>query len=127
MTDCDFPPIFEQNPKLKQTFLDFAEMRQELKKPYKTKKGTETKLNTLAKDCDRFGIDNVIGAIEFSLGSEYLGIFVNDYVNKQQRHEQQQQKINNNNKEPESLHESFAKRLGIDFYQNGNLNGDFTS
>ena len=127
VTDCDFPPIFEQNEKLKQTFIDFAEMRQELKKPYKTKKGTETKLNTLAKDCKRFGIENVIGAIEFSLGSEYLGIFVNDYVNKQQRHEQQQQKINNNNSEPESLHESFAKRLGIDFYQNGNFNGDFTS
>jgi len=125
--DCDFPPIFEQNEKLKQTFLDFAEMRKELKKPYKTKKGTETKLNTLAKDCKRFGIDNVIGAIEFSIGSEYLGIFVNDYVNKQQRHEQQQQQINNNNKEPESLHESFAKRIGIDFYKNGNLNGDFTS
>ena len=127
VTDCDFPPIFEQNEKLKQTFLDFAEMRQELKKPYKTKKGTETKLNTLAKDCDRFGIDNVIGAIEFSLGSEYLGIFVNDFVNKQQRHEQQQQKINNNNAEPESLHESFAKRIGLDFYKDGNLNGNFTS
>ena len=127
MTDCDFPPIFEQNPKLKQTFLDFAEMRKELKKPYRTKKGTETKLNTLAKDCDRFGIDNVIGAIEFSLGSEYLGIFVNDFVNKQQRHEQQQQKINNNNAEPESLHESFAKRIGLDFYKDGNLNGNFTS
>lgn len=125
--DCDFPPIFEQNEKLKQIFIDFAEMRQELKKPYRTKKGTETKLNTLAKDCDRFGIDNVIGAIEFSLGSEYLGIFVNDFVNKQQRHEQQQQKINNNNAEPESLHESFAKRLGIDFYKDGNLNGNFTS
>ena len=127
VTDCDFPPIFEQNEKLKQTFLDFAEMRQELKKPYKTKKGTETKLNTLAKDCDRFGIDNVIGAIEFSLGSEYLGIFVIDFVNKQQRHEQQQQKINNNNAEPESLHESFAKRIGLDFYKDGNLNGNFTS
>ena len=36
-------------------------------------------------------------------------------------------KINNNNSEPESLHESFAKRLGIDFYKDGNLNGNFTS
>jgi hypothetical protein len=93
LDDIDWPPIFDQNKKLKDTFLSFAQMRQELKKPYKTKKGTETKLRALAKDCEKYGIENVIGAIEFSEGSEYLGIFVHDYTTKKQRNEKQ--RINN--------------------------------
>ncbi len=92
LEDIDWPPIFDQNKKLKEQFLSFAQMRQELKKPYKTKKGTETKLRALAKDCEKYGIENVIGAIEFSEGSEYLGIFVHDYTTKKQKHEKQ---INN--------------------------------
>lgn len=93
LADIDWPPVFDQNKKLKDTFLSFAQMRQELKKPYKTKKGTETKLRALAKDCEKYGIENVIGAIEFSEGSEYLGIFVHDYTTKKQRNEKQ--RINN--------------------------------
>ena len=93
LADVDWPPIFDQNKKLKEQFLSFAQMRQELKKPYKTKKGTETKLRALAKDCEKYGIENVIGAIEFSEGSEYLGIFVHDYTTKKQKHEKQ--RINN--------------------------------
>ena len=89
LADIDWPPIFDQNKKIKEQFLSFAQMRQELKKPYKTKKGTETKLRALAKDCEKYGIENVIGAIEFSEGSEYLGIFVHDYTTKKQRNEKQ--------------------------------------
>jgi hypothetical protein len=96
LADIDWPPVFDQNKKLKDTFLSFAQMRQELKKPYKTKKGTETKLRALAKDCEKYGIENVIGAIEFSEGSEYLGIFVHDYTTKKQRNEKQ--RINNEQK-----------------------------
>ncbi|MHC4240581.1 MAG: hypothetical protein ACYSUC_12680, partial [Planctomycetota bacterium] len=36
LADIDWPPVFDQNKKLKDTFLSFAQMRQELKKPYKT-------------------------------------------------------------------------------------------
>ncbi len=97
LADIDWPPVFDQNKKLKDTFLSFAQMRQELKKPYKTKKGTETKLRALAKDCEKYGIENVIGAIEFSEGSEYLGIFVHDYTTKKQRNEKQ--RINNEPKQ----------------------------
>jgi hypothetical protein len=93
LADIDWPPVFDQNKKLKDTFLSFAQMRKELKKPYKTKKGTETKLRALAKDCEKYGVENVIGAIEFSEGSEYLGIFVHDYTTKKQRNEKQ--RINN--------------------------------
>jgi len=91
LDDIDWPPIFEQNKRLKNSFLSFAQMRKELKKPYKTKKGVETKLRALAKDCQKYGIENVIEAIEFSEGSEYLGIFVHDYTTKKQRNE----RINN--------------------------------
>jgi len=97
LADIDWPPVFDQNKKLKDTFLSFAQMRQELKKPYKTKKGTETKLRALANDCEKYGIENVIGAIEFSEGSEYLGIFVHDYTTKKQRNEKQ--RINNEPKQ----------------------------
>ena len=97
LADVDWPPVFDQNKKLKDTFLSFAQMRKELKKPYKTKKGTETKLRALAKDCEKYGIENVIGAIEFSEGSEYLGIFVHDYTTKKQRNEKQ--RINNEPKQ----------------------------
>ena len=106
LADIDWPPIFDQSQKLKQTFLDFAEMRAELKKPYKTKKGTETKLKALAKDCKKYGIDNVIGAIEFSLGSEYLGIFVHDYTTKKQRNEQQ-----TNNQPKEDFYDAYRTAI----------------
>ena len=106
LADIDWPPIFDQSQKLKQTFLDFAEMRAELKKPYKTKKGTETKLRALSKDCKKYGIDNVIGAIEFSLGSEYLGIFVHDYTTKKQRNEQQ-----TNNQPKEDFYDAYRTAI----------------
>ena len=81
--------MFEQNSQLKETFLVFAQMRKECKKPYKTLKGIETKIRALAKDCDKFGTETVIGAIEFSTGSEYMGIFVQDFYNKKTKHEKQ--------------------------------------
>lgn len=111
VADCVFPEVFENNPLLKQTFLDFAEMRHEMKKGYKTKKGTETKLNSLAKDCDRYGIENVIGAIAFSLESEYLGIFVHDYCKRQKQQQQNEKRNYNNNGQTTSIHEDFARRL----------------
>jgi hypothetical protein len=112
--DCKFPEVFENNPILKQTFLDFAEMRQQMKKGYKTKKGTETKLNSLAKDCIRYGIENVIGAINFSLESEYLGIFVHDYCKRQKQQQQNEKRTNNNTTESTSIHEDFARRVKRD-------------
>ena len=88
-SDITWPPVFEQNSQLKETFLVFAQMRKECKKPYKTLKGIETKIRALAKDCDKFGTETVIGAIEFSTGSEYMGIFVQDFYNKKTKHEKQ--------------------------------------
>lgn len=115
VADCVFPEVFENNPILKQTFLDFAEMRHEMKKGYKTKKGTETKLNSLAKDCDRYGIENVIGAINFSLESEYLGIFVHDYQKRQKQQQQNEKRTNNNGtQQTTSIHEDFARRVQRD-------------
>ncbi len=115
VTDCVFPEVFENNPILKQTFLDFAEMRQEMKKGYKTKKGTETKLNSLAKDCVRYGIENVIGAIAFSLESEYLGIFVHDFQKRQKQQQQNEKRTNNNGtQQTTSIHEDFARRVQRD-------------
>ena len=52
--DCDFTKVFDQHPALKQTFLDFAEMRRQLKKPYRTRKGVETKLRALERDCKKY-------------------------------------------------------------------------
>ncbi len=112
--DCKFPEVFENNPILKQTFLDFAEMRHEMKKGYKTKKGTETKLNSLAKDCIRYGIDNVIGAINFSLESEYLGIFVHDYCKRKQQQQNEKRTNNNGTQQTTSIHEDFARRVQRD-------------
>jgi len=115
VADCVFPEVFENNPILKQTFLDFAEMRHEMKKGYKTKKGTETKLNSLAKDCVRYGIENVIGAINFSLESEYLGIFVHDYQKRQKQQHQNEKRTNNNGtQQTTSIHEDFARRVQRD-------------
>jgi len=115
VADCVFPEVFENNPQLKQTFLDFAEMRQQMKKGYKTKKGTETKLNSLAKDCVRYGIENVIGAINFSLESEYLGIFVHDYQKRQKQQHQNEKRTNNNGtQQTTSIHEDFARRVQRD-------------
>jgi hypothetical protein len=115
VADCVFPEVFENNPILKQTFLDFAEMRQQMKKGYKTKKGTETKLNSLAKDCIRYGIENVIGAINFSLESEYLGIFVHDYQKRQKQQHQNEKRTNNNGtQQTTSIHEDFARRVQRD-------------
>jgi hypothetical protein len=88
--DITWPPVFEKNVILKNTFLEFAQMRKDCKKPYKTLKGIETKIRALAKDCQKYGIETVIGAIEFSTGSEYMGIFVQDYHNKKSKHEKQQ-------------------------------------
>ena len=87
--DITWPPVFEKNAILKNTFLEFAQMRKDCNKPYKTLKGIETKIRALAKDCQKFGVETVIGAIEFSTGSEYMGIFVQDYHNKKSKHEQQ--------------------------------------
>ena len=115
VADCVFPEVFENNPILKQTFLDFAEMRHEMKKGYKTKKGTETKLNSLAKDCVRYGIENVIGAINFSLESEYLGIFVHDFQKRQKQQQQNEKRTNNNGtQQTTSIHEDFARRVQRD-------------
>ena len=114
VADCVFPEVFENNTILKQTFLDFAEMRHEMKKGYKTKKGTETKLNSLAKDCDRYGIENVIGAIAFSLESEYLGIFTHDYCKKQQKQQNEKRTYNNNTQQNTGIHEDFARRVQRD-------------
>lgn len=88
--DITWPPVFEKNVILKNTFLEFAQMRKDCNKPYKTLKGIETKIRALAKDCQKYGIETVIGAIEFSTGSEYMGIFVQDYHNKKSKHEKQQ-------------------------------------
>ena len=114
VADCVFPEVFENNPILKQTFLDFAEMRHEMKKGYKTKKGTETKLNSLAKDCVRYGIENVIGAINFSLESEYLGIFVHDYCKRKQQQQNEKRTNNNGTQQTTSIHEDFARRVQRD-------------
>ena len=108
--DITWPPVFEQNSQLKETFLVFAQMRKECNKPYKTLKGIETKIRALAKDCDKFGTETVIGAIEFSTGSEYMGIFVQDFYNKKTKHEKQQR----NNSQPkkgfyEAYHDAIYK------------------
>ena len=123
LADIDWPPVFDQNKKLKEQFLSFAQMRQELKKPYKTKKGTETKLRALAKDCEKYGIENVIGAIEFSEGSEYLGIFVHDYTTKKQRNEKQ--RINNEPKQ--EFYEAYRSAIYNDTPEetNGTLDIDW--
>lgn len=114
--DCKFPEVFEKNPRLKKMFLDFAEVRKELKKPYKTIKGTETKLNSLAKDCERYGVENVIGAIEFSMGSEWSGIFVHDYFKRQKQQQQNEKRTNNSGQQQTSpsIHKDFKQRLDAD-------------
>lgn len=106
--ECDFPKVFDQHPALKQTFLDFAEMRRQMKKPYRTRKGVETKLRALERDCKKYGIKNVIEAIEFSIGAEYQGIFVQDYTTKKQRNEKS---TNNNGNTNGSIYENFARSL----------------
>ena len=119
--ECDFPKVFEQHPTLKQTFLDFAQMRKEMRKPYRTRKGLETKLRALEKDCKQYGIQNVIEAREFSIGSEYLVIFVQDYTTKKQRNE----KSTNNNNANGSIYENFARSLNGEVNQDGTFGDDY--
>jgi hypothetical protein len=105
----EFPAVFLQHPELIEAFKDFFQMRKEIKKGYKTRKAVETKLRSLAKDCERHGVETVIGAILFSLESEYLGIFVHDYAKKQQQNEKQS--TNYAKPKPTNIHEDFKRRL----------------
>lgn len=105
----EFPAVFLQNPELLEAFRDFYQMRKDIKKGYKTRKAVETKLRSLAKDCDRHGVETVTGAILFSLESEYLGIFVHDYAKKQQQNEKQS--ANYTKPQPTNIHEDFKRRL----------------
>jgi hypothetical protein len=108
----DFPEIFEQNQQLKNKFLEFEQMRREIKKPYKTKTGIQRILKRLESDCFDYGIDLVIQSIEKSIESEYMGIFTKDLYLKQKQNEKF-----NSNTEPESIYESFARSIGGEFFK----------
>jgi len=109
LDDVELPPVFLQHPELLQAFRDFFQMRKDIKKGYKTRKAVETKLRSLAKDCEVHGVEIVTGAILFSLESEYQGIFVHDYAKKQQQNEKQ----SNHYSRPKqtNIHEDFTRRL----------------
>lgn len=108
---CTFPDIFQKNVKLKKVFFEFVEMRKELKKPLKTKKGVETKLRSLARDCEKYGTDIVIGAIYQSIENEYQGIFVKSYAKNNKQHEK-------STNDKGSIYENYAKMLYADTMQN---------
>ena len=109
LDDVELPTVFLQHPELLQAFRDFFQMRKDIKKGYKTRKAVETKLRSLAKDCEVHGVEIVTGAILFSLESEYQGIFVHDYAKKQQQNEKQ----SNHYSRPKqtNIHEDFTRRL----------------
>ena len=108
---CHFPDIFQKNIKLKKVFFEFVEMRKQKKKPLKTKKGVETKLKSLARDCEKYGTDIVIGAIYQSIENEYQGIFVKSYAEKNKQYEK-------STNDKGSIYENYAKMLFTDTMQN---------
>jgi hypothetical protein len=61
-------------------FKDFLQMRKEIKKPFKSVKALETRINTLSKDVDRYGLENVKEAVKNSIANQYQGIFVKGYL-----------------------------------------------
>ena len=109
----DFPEVFEQNENLKKRFIEFEQMRREIRKPYKTKKGIERILKRLESDCVSFGIDQVIQAIERSIEFEYMGIFTKEINQKQNQNEKSNFKT-----EPKSVYQSFAESIGTSFFKN---------
>jgi hypothetical protein len=63
-------------------FKDFLQMRKEIKKPFKSDKAIETRIGTLSKDIDRYGLETVKEAVLDSIANQYQGIFVKNFLDK---------------------------------------------
>ena len=75
-----YPSTF--SPELTKLIESFFEMRKSIGKPFKLLASKQTRVDTLAKDVNIFGIENVMGAIQNSIDNEYQGIFVKDWADK---------------------------------------------
>jgi len=76
-----FPSEF--SPMLIKKVTDFIEYRKEIKKPFKSDKSINQKIENFAKELKQYGEEIVIASIENAIANGWQGTFINDELLKQ--------------------------------------------